>query len=138
MGEGIHSHLDGDAYYPCVSTISLQASIVLDIFPKPDLYRNDHSVPQAVEQGDKGWRVLQEPRSLLITTGDLYTKCMHGIEAIDADSGLDEVRIANWSLLGNKEEYKSGHKARDTRVSLTFRDVIRVKKVGKAFSNLIK
>ena len=130
--------MDGDAYSPYVFTISLASSVVFDIFSKPEISRGDDLPPQAAEQGDNKWRILQEPRSLLVTTDEVYTKCMHGIEAIDVDSGLDELRIANWRLLGNKEEYTSGQKARETRVSLTFRNVIKTKHVGKAFSSLIK
>lgn len=82
------------------------------------------------------WRILQEPRSLLITTGELYTGCLHGISEIDKDGELGGEPIANWGLLGDREAFGEGWKMRGTRVSLTFRDVVKVKSLGKAFGGL--
>lgn len=84
----------------------------------------------------QGWRVLQEPRSLLITTGELYTDCLHGISEMKIDDDLGENTIANWNLLGDRAPFAGGQAAREARISLTFRDVIRVKKLGKAFGGL--
>lgn len=129
-GQGIHPHEDGGAYAPIVATISLGAPIVLDIFPKPAeggvLQRN--SRPQ--------WRILQEERSLLVSTGEMYTKYLHGIEAVKEDIDLQEV--ANWDFLGDKERFAEGRNVRRTRVSLTFRDVLKVKKLGKGLDFLHK
>lgn len=131
-GQGIHAHEDGDAYYPVVATVSLCSHIVLDIKPK----KNDTA---GEKSGDgQSWRVLQEPRSLLITTGELYTDCLHGIGEVKIDENLSEDSIANWDLLGDKTPFAGGQAAREPRVSLTFRDVIRVKKLGKAFGGLIR
>lgn len=129
-GQGIHAHEDGDAYYPVVATVSLSSHIVLDIKPK----KNDMT---GEKPGDgQSWRVLQEPRSLLITTGQLYTECLHGISEVEIDDNLDGKSIANWDLLGDKAPFVGGQAAREPRLSLTFRDVIRVKKLGKAFGGL--
>ena len=129
-GQGIHAHEDGDAYYPVVATVSLGSHIVLDIKAKD----NDTT---GEERGDaRGWRVLQEPRSLLITAGELYTGCLHGISEVEIDEDLGEKAISNWNLLGDKTPFAGGQAARETRVSLTFRDVLRVKKLGKAFGGL--
>lgn len=76
------------------------------------------------------WRILQEPRSLLITTEDLYTDYLHGIADIDEDLDLSPDRIVNWSLLGNPEAFTSGRNERQTRTSLTYRDVLKVSKAG--------
>ena len=84
----------------------------------------------------QGWRVLQEPRSLLITTGKLYTDCLHGISEVTNDGNLGHESIANWNLLGDRTPFTEGQAARERRVSMTFRDVIRVKKLGKAFGGL--
>lgn len=84
----------------------------------------------------QGWRVLQEPRSLLITTGKLYTDCLHGISEVTIDGNLGHESIANWNLLGDWTPFAKGQAARERRVSLTFRDVIRVKKLGKAFGGM--
>ena len=129
-GQGIHAHEDGDAYYPVVATVSLGSHIVLDIKPKVN-----NTIGESIERA-RGWRVLQEPRSLLITTGTLYTDCLHGISEVAVDGNLDHENIANWNLLGDRTSFAEGQAARERRVSLTFRDVIRVKKLGKAFGGL--
>ena len=121
-GQGIHAHEDGGAYYPVVATISLGSHIVLDIKPK-----NVTGI---------GWRILQEPRSLLITTGDLYAETLHGISETEADEDLGPESIVNWDLLGDKQRFNQGRAIREKRISLTFRDVIQVKKLGKAFGAL--
>lgn len=129
-GQGIHAHEDGDAYYPLVATVSLGSHIVLDIKPKKSHVMGERP-------GDvRGWRILQEPRSLLITTGELYTDCLHGISELKADEDLGETSVANWNMLRDKTPFAGGQAARGPRVSLTFRDVIRVKKLGKAFGGL--
>ena len=129
-GQGIHAHEDGDAYHPVVATVSLGSHIVLDIRPKSnDATGENMGKAQA-------WRVLQEPRSLLVTTGNLYTECLHGISEVTSDDNLREDTIANWDLLGDRTAFAGGQADRERRISLTFRDVIRVKKLGKAFGKL--
>lgn len=129
-GQGIHAHEDGNAYYPIVATLSLGSHIVLDI-------KSKKSETTSEKPGDvQNWRVLQEPRSLLITTGELYTDCLHGISELKIDEGLGENNIVNWNLLGDRTPFAGGQAAREPRFSLTFRDVIRVKKLGKAFGVL--
>ena len=129
-GQGIHAHEDGDAYYPVVATVSLGSHIVLDIKPKVNDTTSEYMGKA------QGWRVLQEPRSLLITTGTLYTDYLHGISEVMIDESLGHESIANWALLGDRTPLADGQVARDRRISLTFRDVIRVKKLGKAFGGL--
>ena len=129
-GQGIHAHEDGDAYHPVVATVSLGSHIVLDIKPKVNDITGEN-MGKAY-----GWRVLQEPRSLLITTGKLYTDCLHGISEVMIDENLGGDTIANWHLLGDRTPFAGGQAARERRISLTFRDVIRVKKLGKAFGGL--
>ena len=113
-----------------MATVSLGSHIVLDIKAK--------NSDTTGEEGEdvQGWRVLQEPRSLLITTGELYTGFLHGISEVKFDGDLGEKTIANWNLLGDRTPFAGGQAARETRVSLTFRDVLRVKKLGKAFGGL--
>ena len=123
-GQGILPHEDGAAYHPIVATVSLGAPIVFDVYSK--------------QQEEPKWRVLQERRSLLVTTGEVYGKCMHGVEAVEEDENLrdGEGGVCNWSLLGDREQFEDGWRRRETRVSLTFRDVFKVKKLGKGFGFL--
>ena len=83
-----------------------------------------------------GWRILQEPRSLLITTGELYTDCLHGIGQIEIDEDLGAEGIANWQLLGDQGAFSGRQVVRETRVSLTFRDVKKAQKLVNAFGAL--
>lgn len=80
------------------------------------------------------WRIMQEPRSLLITTSELYTTYLHGIAEVDQDTHLSNETIANWDLLGSQARYQQGVHPRGCRTSLTYRDVIDVSKLGKQFS----
>ena len=96
-------------------------------------------------EGEEGYkiptRILQEPRSLLITTGTAYNDLMHGIRDVEVDEGLGEGTVANWGLLGDKSvfEEKGGRNERGTRISLTYRDVLKVSSAAsKVFGGLGK
>ena len=121
-GQGIMAHKDGSAYHPVVCTVSLGGSLCLDIYgTKED--GTIESVPR--------WKILQEPRSLLITTADLYTEYLHGIADVTQEINLNSESIANWEFLRSTESIKEGTVTRNTRTSLTFRDVIKVSSLGK-------
>lgn len=79
-------------------------------------------------------RILQEPRSLLITTDKVYVEHLHGIADITTDKHLDSTSVSNWSLLRSPELVVDGKIERETRTSLTYRDVIKVSKLGKKFA----
>ncbi|KAK6841664.1 calpain [Apiospora arundinis] len=128
-GIGIMPHKDGAAYHPIVCTVSLGSSLVLDIHKSKDDGALD---PTPV------YRVLQEPRSLLITTEDIYTDYLHGIADVEEDLDLSETTVANWSLLRSKQLFVDGRNDRGTRISLTYRDVLKVTKLGNKFSFLQK
>jgi len=109
--------------------VSLGASLCLNIFKSKD--------DGAVER-TPAWRILQEPRSLLVTTQDLYTEYLHGIADIEEDVDLSETAVANWSLLGSPSRFDDGLNPRQTRTSLTYRDVMRVSKLGNKLGLLTK
>ncbi|KAJ4411635.1 hypothetical protein N0V85_003820 [Neurospora sp. IMI 360204] len=118
---GIMPHKDGAAYHPVVCTVSLGSSLCLNLYKAKEDGALD---PEPV------WRILQEPRSLLITTADLYTEYLHGIDPLSADVNMSEQTIANWSLLREPSLYENGENQRGVRVSLTYRDVLKVSKLG--------
>ncbi|KAI0834968.1 hypothetical protein F5Y06DRAFT_146284 [Hypoxylon sp. FL0890] len=120
-GIGIMPHKDGAAYHPVVCTVSLGASLCLNIYKS----NNDGTLDP-----DPAWRVLQEPRSLLITTSSLYTGFLHGIADITEDVELSKSTVVNWDLLRSPDEYAGGCNVRKTRTSLTYRDVMKVSKLG--------
>lgn len=112
---------DGSAYWPVVCTVSLGASLCLNLYRT----RDDGTLDP-----DAAWRVLQEPRSLLITTRNLYTDYLHGIADLAEDVDLNSESVVNWSLLRSTESFTSGRNARETRTSLTYRDVLQVSSIG--------
>ena len=128
-GVGIMPHKDGSAYHDVVCTVSLGASLCLNIYKS----KEDGAV-----EATPSWRILQEPRSLLVTTADLYTQYLHGIADIDEDVDLSETTVANWSLVNSKSSFEGGRNARQTRTSLTYRDVKKVSKLGSKFGLLKK
>lgn len=128
-GQGIMPHEDGPAYYPITATVSLAAHTTLDIYKKND---------QGEREATPTWRILQEPRSLLITTGELYKSTLHGISEAEEDTDLGPETIVNWDKLADKTPFEGGVAKRKTRVSLTYRDVLKVAKVGGAMKFMNK
>ncbi|KAF7543534.1 hypothetical protein G7Z17_g10656 [Cylindrodendrum hubeiense] len=120
---------DGAAYWPVVCTVSLGASLCLN------LYRNKDD---GALDPEPAWRILQEPRSLLITTEQLYTDYLHGIEDIEEDIELSPDSIANWSLLRDANAFADGRNVRQTRTSLTYRDVLGVSKLANKLGMFLK
>ncbi|GAD97775.1 conserved hypothetical protein [Paecilomyces variotii No. 5] len=144
-GQGIMPHEDGAAYHPLVATVSLGAPIVLDVYEKQHRQEgSDSPVPEQVnDHGDDGqkeqngtnprhYRILQEPRSLLITRKRMYTDYLHGITETDRDENLSAQTVCNWGLLGDRQRYECGSYEREVRMSLTYRDVIKVAKLGNS------
>ncbi|KPM37291.1 hypothetical protein AK830_g9268 [Neonectria ditissima] len=86
---------------------------------------------------EPAWRILQEPRSLLITTEQLYTDYLHGIADIEEDVELSAENVANWSLLRDTDVFADGRNVRETRTSLTYRDVLGVSKIGNKLGKFL-
>jgi alkylated DNA repair protein alkB homolog 6 len=70
--------------------------------------------------------------SLLITTDDLYKEHLHGIAEITSDENLSSSTIANWNLLGSPQDFENERYDRQTRTSLTYRDVLKVSNIGNS------
>ncbi|PKS10263.1 hypothetical protein jhhlp_002013 [Lomentospora prolificans] len=115
-------------YHPVVCTVSLGSSLCLNLY-------------QSKEDGalnpDPVYRILQEPRSLLITTDDIYTEYLHGIANTREDIDLSARTVANWNLLGCKNLFEAGRNERQTRISLTYRDVLKVVKLGSRLNSIL-
>jgi alkylated DNA repair protein alkB homolog 6 len=126
---GLTRSQDGAAYHPVVCTVSLGASLCLNLYRTKEDGALD---PEPV------WRILQEPRSLLITTEALYSDYLHGIADIDKDVDLTPETIANWSLLGSPDMIEDGQILRGIRTSLTYRDVLKSSSLGKKLGLLGK
>ncbi|BCR84098.1 uncharacterized protein ACHE_11500A [Aspergillus chevalieri] len=135
-GQGIMPHEDGSAYYPLVATVSLGAPIVLDLYTKRKSEGQEGQDEDGAEERRPQFRILQERRSLLVTTSGLYTDFLHGIAESTREKGLGPESVCNWDLLREKDRYENGWFDRATRISLTYRDVIKVAKVGNKFKFL--
>ncbi|KAF3394549.1 Alpha-ketoglutarate-dependent dioxygenase [Penicillium rolfsii] len=143
-GQGIMPHEDGPAYYPLVATVSLGAAIVLDLYDKEkEKERERDGSAEATKPESKSdylrgprFRILQERRSLLVTRGKMYTDFLHGIAERVVDGDLGAETVCNWELLGEKEGFLGGSYDRRTRTSLTYRDVLKVAKVGNTLKFL--
>ncbi|KAJ5130935.1 uncharacterized protein N7515_006974 [Penicillium bovifimosum] len=139
-GQGIMPHEDGAAYYPLVATVSLRAPIVFDVYDKHVQGDKDESGQDVAGKPDADrkphYRILQERRSLLITRGKMYTDVLHGIAETTRDEDLGPHSICNWELLRDKETYRQGWYERETRTSLTYRDVLHVAKMGNTLKFL--
>lgn len=124
-GQGIMPHEDGAAYYPLVATVSLGAPIVLDLYRK----REDGKEGEIAERKPQ-FRILQERRSLLITRKKIYTEFLHGIAETTEDRELGSGSVCNWDLLAERSQFEGGSYQRETRISLTYRDVLQVSRLG--------
>jgi alkylated DNA repair protein alkB family protein 6 len=78
-----------------------------------------------------------EPRSLVITAQEQYTECAHGIDAVTEDRMEMGDLLANGGMLGSGDCIGAtrllgdgGVLSRQTRYSLTCRDVARVMNVS--------
>lgn len=142
-GQGIMPHEDGGAYYPLVATVSLGANIVFDLYEKEKEgcgHKEEEEKEEDNRTGGEGrrprYRILQERRSLLVTTGRLYTDFLHGIANVMQDKELSPESICNWDLLRDKTSFERGWLDRQTRISLTYRDVLKVARVGNTLKFL--
>ncbi|KAJ5629218.1 Oxoglutarate/iron-dependent dioxygenase [Penicillium herquei] len=136
-GQGIMPHEDGSAYYPLVATVSLGAPIILDIYSKNGNSDNTTHVGYESERKPQ-FRILQERRSLLVMRKKLYSDFLHGIAETVIDEDLGPHSICNWDLLREQEPYRDGSVTRETRTSLTYRDVLQVAKMGNTLRFLNK
>ena len=127
--EGIMPHEDGPAYSPITATVSLGSHTVLEVYKKHQ---------DGEREAKPTWRILQEPRSLLVTSGDMYVNTLHGISELHTDDNLTRQEIVNWTLLGDHQTYESGQAERQTRISLTLRDVTKVAKLRGALKFMSK
>lgn len=71
-----------------------------------------------------------------MTTDAIYHDFLHGISERALDDNLRRDAIANWDLLGEKSALDGGTLERQKRISLTYRDVLRVSKIGGSLSFL--
>lgn len=120
-GEGILPHEDGPLYYPVVTNITLNSHTVLDFYLPRKGNAGESDAKEDAKATTPIGSLLLQPRSLLITSGALYTDYLHGIEPRMEDM-VDET-IKN---LGACSAELGSVLQRGTRVSLTIRVVPKV------------
>lgn len=120
-GQGIMSHFDGPTFYPTITTISVGSHTVLE-FHQP---RSDEEDCEPSNTG-AAFKLLVEPRSLLILKDDLYHRYMHSISETAKDDLSDP-------LIQNRDSTTEGVLERQTRFSLTIRNVPRTSKMKLKF-----
>lgn len=106
-GQGIMSHFDGPLFYPTISTVSIGSHTVLE-FHRPRSQDEENLAMTA----ESTFKLLVEPRSLLILKDDLYHRYMHSIKPIEEDD-------LNDPLIKNVKIAASTVAKRGTRFSLT-------------------
>lgn len=122
-------HVDGSLFYPTVSTISLGSHTLLDFY-EPFKELEDGLEENSFEKRYL-FSLLLEPRSLLILKDKMYDVYLHGIKEMEEDC-VDTTAILNHENLSQKEKYlNSTMVKRETRVSLTIRNVPRIVKINK-------
>ncbi|EDW63936.1 alpha-ketoglutarate-dependent dioxygenase alkB homolog 6 isoform X1 [Drosophila virilis] len=121
-GQGILPHTDGPLFYPIISTISCGAHTVLE-------FTKRETTGEAA--GEVLFKLLLEPRSLLILKDTLYSDYMHAISEINEDTLCD--RICNYNLCENTYKIGDHLVRRAPRISLTIRNVPKTSKMKLKF-----
>lgn len=122
--QGIMPHFDGPLFYPTITTLSVGSHAVLE-FNKPRSDDDDISEKNPV------FKILVEPRSLLVLQDDLYRCFMHSISEVDEDNITDPL-IRNL----DRTSFAAGDVKilqRSTRFSLTIRNVPKTSKLKLKF-----
>lgn len=116
-GQGILPHLDGPLFYPTISTLSVGSHTVLEFSQSTDKDEMENlTAPVPV------FKLLLEPRSLLILKNSLYSSYMHSISEILVDN-LDDKLLKNLSKCHYDVNVPNNLKTRTMRYSLTIRHV---------------
>jgi alkylated DNA repair protein alkB family protein 6 len=124
-GQGIMSHSDGPMFHPVISTISLNSHTVLE-FTKSrsdDYWKKYEIVPE--------FKLIIEPRSLIILKDELYNLYLHGISEIETDNFSDPL-IRNIEHTSYKADVPLVVE-RSTRYSITIRNFPNTSKLKLKF-----
>ncbi|KAH8249076.1 hypothetical protein KR032_005671, partial [Drosophila birchii] len=124
-GQGILPHTDGPLFYPIISTISCGSHTVLE-FAKRETEEDQQTAPREVL-----FKLLLEPRSLLILKDTLYSDYLHSIAENNEDVLCD--RISNYDLCENTYKIGDHLVRRSPRISLTIRNVPKTSKMKLKF-----
>ncbi|KAM7354193.1 alpha-ketoglutarate-dependent dioxygenase alkB homolog 6 [Cochliomyia hominivorax] len=132
-GQGIMPHTDGPLFYPTISTISCGSHTVLEFTKRENVCMDSYvHIKKSTESNlsltkrDNLFKLILEPRSLLILKDTLYSNYLHSISEIKEDVLCD--RICNYENC--ESSYKMGDcLKRGPRISLTIRNVPKTTKM---------
>uniref|UniRef100_A0A1A9UX92 Fe2OG dioxygenase domain-containing protein n=1 Tax=Glossina austeni TaxID=7395 RepID=A0A1A9UX92_GLOAU len=130
-GQGIMPHTDGPLFFPTISTISLGSHTILE-FSRRDVDEKDANSTVTINPDKRKvlFKLILEPRSLLILKDSLYSDYLHSISEVVEDTLCD--RICNYENC--ESTYKMGDcLKRSTRISLTIRNVPKTTKMKLKF-----
>ncbi|XP_039952858.1 alpha-ketoglutarate-dependent dioxygenase alkB homolog 6 [Bactrocera neohumeralis] len=131
-GQGIMPHTDGPLFHPIITTITCGSYTVLNFIERNvtrsndkqcrlHKYNNDaESLQQESLTREINFKMLLEPRSLLILKDELYNNYLHGIDEVKQDVLCD--KICNYENCERVHKMGSILK-RGIRISLTIRHV---------------
>uniref|UniRef100_A0A1A9WM82 Fe2OG dioxygenase domain-containing protein n=1 Tax=Glossina brevipalpis TaxID=37001 RepID=A0A1A9WM82_9MUSC len=136
-GQGIMPHTDGPLFFPTISTISLGSHTILEFSKRENCLQNANetepkSSTMEMKLDDRKilFKLILEPRSLLILKDSLYNDYLHSINEVEQDTLCD--RICNYENC--ESTYKMGDcLKRSTRISLTIRNVPKTTKMKLKF-----
>ena len=132
-GEGIMPHQDGPLYTPAVAIASLGCGATMRFTPHRGVADDGAAHPKDADADADAasFGVWLPPRSLLLFDGTLYDSYLHGIDFASEDRLDDSIvnRERAAALVGGAETAPR----EATRVSLTFRNVRKVRNALKLF-----
>ncbi|CAD6998477.1 unnamed protein product [Ceratitis capitata] len=141
-GQGIMPHTDGPLFHPTISTITCGSYTVLEFIdgrvntldhtetgPQEETNNIESFQPESSPR-ETAFKILLEPRSLLILKDSLYRDYLHAINEFKEDTLCDKIC--------NYENCETTHKMGDilkrgTRISLTIRHVPKTTKMKLKF-----
>ncbi|XP_037810687.1 alpha-ketoglutarate-dependent dioxygenase alkB homolog 6 [Lucilia sericata] len=130
-GQGIMPHTDGPLFYPTISTISCGSHTVLEFTKRETSDDTEMKEDTGTSlRREVLFKLILEPRSLLILKDTLYHNYLHSISELEQDVLCD--RIFNYENC--ETTYKMGDcLKRGTRISLTIRNVPKTTKMKLKF-----
>ena len=125
VGGGIMPHQDGPLYFPAAAIVSLGATAVMRFTPHASQENVGAEESAETSSSMAPFGVWLPRRSLLFFDGAAYTHCLHGIDGV-AEDVLDE-SVVNWRSAVDR--CADTRKREGTRVSVTCRNVLKVRKL---------
>ncbi|XP_067626299.1 alpha-ketoglutarate-dependent dioxygenase alkB homolog 6 isoform X2 [Eurosta solidaginis] len=139
-GQGIMPHTDGPLFYPIISTITCGSYTILEFIERDQTNANERysrtdenkvcKTPPKCYNREVSFKLLLEPRSLVILKDSLYTDYLHAIDEVKQDVLCD--RVCNYENCERRHNM-GDILQREKRISLTIRHVPKTTKMKLKF-----